>query len=182
MSNEICTTALAEDEWKTKAVGDLSTKCSCPFCGNNLPPGYILVKEEKPLQEHAKCNKCGYEWSGFVKLPKRCPKCGSYHWMEPLIKHKCLKCGYSWTPRKAEMPCRCPKCRSNKWNEIAKPVRKEDPLRVKKRTKEESISLMKTACKRCSNGESAYEVSVDMCVPLLDILMTMKEKGKTIRI
>lgn len=48
-----------------------------------------IQSSQRTLQKRQlKCLRCGYEWTPFVRKPKRCPSCKSPYWNQPKVKFK----------------------------------------------------------------------------------------------
>lgn len=178
MSNSIILALPSPSGMKAPAPKD---GCSCPFCGKTLPPGF---KVDKSARQSSKCKKCNYTWVTMGEETKRCPKCGSYTWREPIVKATCLRCGYIWHPRGNKSPCRCPSCRSQNWNKIVvpKPPKKVDISRIIARTDINNARALIAGRNRCISGEAVYEVALELDIAVIDLIIAILGEGYGYRV
>lgn len=154
--------------------------CICPYCGRFLPEEFMKRPDKRTRGEY-ECCKCGYRWDSQNSRPNRCPRCGTYHWDEPLARYRCLQCGHVWTSRKKAIPGRCPKCRTTRWQVMA-PVDEPSDVRpaVKQRTDKEYQRILEEACIRCAGGESMYQVALTLDLPIFILLQLLQARKITV--
>lgn len=157
-------------------------QCTCPYCNRT----FGLSEDGEPVIDIPDnriaryCTKCDYRWNSQVEDPKRCPNCGSYHWRDERLTLDCKRCGHIWESRRGTPPIRCPRCRSVYWDRPRYVPKKVDFTTMTAR--ERYLYNVDEAVRRCSEGESLYDVCGELDVAVLEVAMNLREKGKRYRI